>query len=83
MNHQLAITLSDMKPGEQGRVLSFQAGFGVYRGNLLAMGFTPGVEFTIIHVAPLGDPLLVKIRGSSLSLRKKEAMALFVERVES
>jgi len=81
MNNHITINLSDMKLGEKGRLISFQPSSRAYRGKLLAMGFTPGVEFTVTRIAPLGDPLVLEIRGSSLSLRKGEAMCLCVEKV--
>jgi Fe2+ transport system protein FeoA len=33
----------------------------------------------ILRVAPLGDPVEVRIRGYNLSLRKEEARQIFVE----
>lgn len=81
MNNNSIINLSDMKPGEKGRVLSFRPGSKMVRGKLLAMGFTPGAEFMVTRVAPLGDPLLLEVRGSSLSLRKGETTCLCIERV--
>ena len=43
------------------------------------MGITPGTEIEVIRVAPLGDPIEVKIRGYSLSLRKEEANFVEIE----
>ena len=43
------------------------------------MGLTPGTEFTVTRVAPLGDPVEILVRGFKLSLRKDEAAALVVE----
>jgi ferrous iron transport protein A len=40
---------------------------------LQEMGLTEGTEFTVIKVAPLGDPVEVDFRGSRLCLRKCEA----------
>ncbi|TCV78172.1 FeoA-like protein [Methylomonas methanica] len=45
------------------------------------MGLTPGTEFTITRFAPMGDPVEIKIRGFSLSLRKNEASVLLIEKV--
>ena len=67
--------LSRMRPGEFGHVLALQPGCEV-REHLLELGFTPGTEITVIRVAPLGDPLTVKIRGYQLSLRRREAEAV-------
>jgi ferrous iron transport protein A len=46
---------------------------------LLEMGLTPGVEFELIGVAPLGDPMEIAIRGYRLSLRKSEAARVTIE----
>lgn len=73
-------TLKDFKAGDQGRVLGFQAGSGAYRRKLLAMGLTPGVALEVIRVAPLGDPVEIRVRGTSVSLRRDEAAVLEVER---
>ena len=67
--------LSRMRPGEFGHVLALQPGCGV-REHLLELGFTPGTEITLIRVAPLGDPLTVRIRGYQLSLRRLQAEAV-------
>ncbi len=45
------------------------------------MGLTPGAEFSVTRFAPMGDPVEIKIRGFSLSLRKEEAVGLVIERL--
>ena len=73
--------LADMAVGDRGRVAGFEKGFESYRKKLLAMGLIKGTEFTINRVAPMGDPIEIEVRCYSLSLRKDEAAALFVEGV--
>jgi ferrous iron transport protein A len=46
---------------------------------LLDLGFTPGEVVSITHVAPLGDPLVIRVRGALLALRKREAAWIWVE----
>jgi ferrous iron transport protein A len=75
------LSLGDLKVGENGKVLGFNDGEKPYRRKLLAMGLTPGTSFRITRYAPLGDPVEIKIRGFSLSLRRNEANALLVEKV--
>lgn len=72
--------LRDLSPGEVGRVVGFEVGQRAYRRKLLSMGLTPGVEFEILRVAPLGDPVAIRVRGFDLSLRLDEAQVLLVER---
>ena len=45
---------------------------------LMMMGLTPGTSFSVVRVAPLGDPIEIKIRGFNLSLRREEALGLWV-----
>jgi ferrous iron transport protein A len=45
---------------------------------LLDLGFTPGEEIVVTHAAPLGDPLIIRVRGALLALRKREAAWILV-----
>jgi len=45
---------------------------------LLDLGVTPGELIVVTHAAPLGDPLVIRIRGASLALRKREAAWIWV-----
>jgi Fe2+ transport system protein FeoA len=73
------MALSRMRPGEQGHVLSLCDECEA-RQHLLEMGFTVGTAVEVIRVAPLGDPLTVRIRGYQLSLRRREAEAVWMRR---
>lgn len=77
----MSITLAAFKSGETGRVVNLSHSNPLYRQKLLSMGLTPGTHFLVKRVAPLGDPVEIAVRGYSLSLRKKEAEILQVERV--
>lgn len=77
----MAVRLGELHVGETGRIVGFDRGVAAYRQKLLAMGLTPGTEFSVIRVAPLGDPVEIRIRGTELSLRKGEISALRVERI--
>jgi len=46
---------------------------------LLDLGFTPGEEVAVTHAAPLGDPIIIHIRGALLALRKREAAWILVK----
>ena len=46
---------------------------------LREMGLMQGTSLTLIRVAPLGDPLEIKLRGYHLTLRKSEAEHILVE----
>ncbi len=76
----MSLKLSDMAVGDTGRVIGYGPGAKPYREKLLSMGLTPGTEFTLTRLAPLGDPVEITVRGFALSLRKREADALQVEK---
>ncbi|MEN8671508.1 MAG: FeoA domain-containing protein [Ketobacter sp.] len=42
------------------------------------MGLTVGTWFCVERIAPLGDPMQIRLRGFSLGLRKQEASGLRV-----
>lgn len=43
------------------------------------MGLTPGTEFKVVKIAPLGDPIEIDLRGYRLCLRKQEMTGFEVE----
>lgn len=73
-----AETLSQLNPGEHGRITRIAAK-GPVRRRILEMGLTPGSQVWVKGVAPLGDPMEVLVKGYSLSLRKEEASSILVE----
>uniref|UniRef100_A0A7C1FDY1 Ferrous iron transport protein A n=1 Tax=Ammonifex degensii TaxID=42838 RepID=A0A7C1FDY1_9THEO len=70
--------LSALPVGAGGRIARVEAAESL-RQRLLAMGVAPGREVAVEGVAPLGDPIAVKVKGYSLTLRKSEAEKIFVE----
>ena len=74
-------SLKMLASGDSGRIVGFDRAGSAYRKKLLAMGLTPGTEFTITRFAPMGDPVEIKLRGFSLSLRKNEASVLMIEKL--
>ena len=73
--------VSELKVGQQARILSLTVGHPSYRHRLIAMGLIPGTIFEVLRMAPLGDPIEIKVRGFALSLRKGEANILQIEEV--
>ena len=71
-------TLNTFVVGEKGKVLALMAQ-GKMKRKLFDMGVTTGVEIELKKVAPLGDPLQLKLRGYDLLLRKDEAANVVME----
>ena len=74
-------TLNELLVGESARIVGFDGASPSYRRKLLSLGLTPGVILHVARVAPLGDPMEIRVRGFAMSLRKAEAAALLVEKV--
>lgn len=68
----------DLPVGASARVVSFNELSKTYRNRLMSLGLTPGTEFKVQHVAPLGDPVQIRVRGFHLSLRWDEAGSMEV-----
>ncbi len=72
---------SALAVGDSGQIAGFSKSGKAYRKRLLAMGLTPGTPFSITRFAPMGDPVEIKIRGFSLTLRKDEAAVLLIKKI--
>ena len=72
------MTLKDLRPGESGTVTGYSGQDAPVR--LMEMGLTPGTEVTVVRLAPLGDPMDLRVRGYHLSIRKREAAGICVEK---
>ncbi len=75
---KMPLTLGEMKPGQKARIVKIK-GRGETNKRIADMGVTPGTLIEVERVAPLGDPIEVKVRGYHLSLRKEEAAGITVE----
>ncbi len=69
--------VADLKPGEKGRVTQV-AGGGPIRRRLLDMGILPDTTVEVERFAPTGDPIWIRLEGTQLSLRRKEASLVSV-----
>ena len=64
--------LRDLKPGQKGVLKGFLPVNQEYRKKLFSLGVLPNTQFEVTRVAPLGDPIEIKLRGSFISVRKAE-----------
>jgi ferrous iron transport protein A len=75
----MGMTLPDAVPGSSVRIVRMRPGGGAIRQRLLDMGVTRGTELVVERVAPLGDPIEVRIKGYHLAIRKSEAQFIEIE----
>jgi Fe2+ transport system protein FeoA len=70
--------LSELKPKERGKIIKV-GGRGSIHRHILDMGVVCGTAVEVQRVAPLGDPIEIKVKGYNLTLRKEEAANIQVE----
>ena len=73
-------TLKDVKPGQTVTIVKLH-GEGAVKRRIMDMGLTKGTEVYVRKVAPLGDPIEIRIRGYELTLRKEDAAKITVEKL--
>ena len=72
------MTLKDVRVGQTVKVTKI-IGTGPVKRRIMDTGITKGVEIFVRKVAPLGDPMELKVRGYELSVRKADAEMIEVE----
>ena len=73
--------LSMLKPGQSARIQEV-GGEGALRQHFLDMGVIPGAVVTLIKLAPMGDPMELRIHGYELTLRVADAGQIEVSPAE-
>ena len=75
------MTIRDLKVGQTARIDAV-GGEGALRQHFLDMGVIPGAEITLIKLAPMGDPMELRIRGYELTLRLDDAQKIQATLIE-
>ncbi len=73
--------LNELEIGRSARVVHV-GGEGALRHHFLDMGLIPGAEVTLVKLAPMGDPMQLRIHGYELTLRVSEAKKIEIEPAE-
>ncbi len=71
------ITLNNLSPRCKGKIIKIGLR-GKHKLKLMDMGLINGVEVEVLGLAPLGDPMEIKLKGFNLSLRKADAELITV-----
>ena len=80
MKNKEITSLNNLQIKQKAEIISLK-GSGPVHKRLLDMGLVKGAQIEIERIAPLGDPIDVKIKGYHLSLRKEEAANVIVRRI--
>ena len=67
------MTLDKLEVGKDAVIQAVRCQEPSLRKHILDMGLTPGTEVTLVKIAPMGDPIEVRVRGYELTLRKDYA----------
>ena len=76
------MTLNELPVGKAA-VITKVGGAGALRCRLLDMGLIPKTKIVITKVAPMGDPIELRLRGYTLTIRIEDAKNIEVKEVES
>lgn len=68
----------DLKKGMRAQVVSI-TDHSDETVRLQEMGLTVGTVFSVVKVAPFGDPIEIELRGYRLCLRKRETDSFEIE----
>lgn len=71
--------LSDLRVGQKAKIVCLKEKNKEIKRHLLDMGLTKGTEVSIKKIAPMGDPIDIKIREYELCIAKKNLENIEVE----
>ena len=74
------VQLSELEIGEKGKVIKVN-GKGEINRRIRDMGIVPGTLLEVETKATLGDPIEIKVKGYHLTLRRKEASDIDIEKI--
>ena len=66
------MTLKELPVGQSGLITAV-GGEGILRCRLLDMGLIPNTRVTVQKIAPMGDPMEIRLRSYELTLRMDDA----------
>lgn len=75
------MTINDLKIGQSG-VIATVGGEGPLRLRFLDMGLIPGTKVTLQKVAPMDDPIQIRLRGYELTIRREDARQITLREVQ-
>ncbi len=72
------LTLCDLKPGSCAEIQDYVPDCS-HRVRFAELGLHPGAQIEVLRVAPLRDPIQIRVGGALLSIRKREARSILVK----
>ena len=72
------MSICDLKPGEIAKIKNIEGNEKLAK-RLLALGCIENTEVSVKTTAPLGDPIVINLRGFNLAIRKKDAQNIYIK----
>jgi len=78
----MKLSLAELPLGQHAEIASIDCERRLSR-RLMEMGLLPGTHVRVVRAAPLGDPIELRVRNYSLSVRRAEAAKIAVRPKET
>lgn len=78
MNSELKVPLSQLQVGDHATISHFDNDHAEDGHKLMMLGLTPGTTIEVTRISPFTDPMVIRIRGFKLSIRKAELTGIWV-----
>ena len=75
------MTLDELEVGKDAIIEEVNCKSPSLRKHILDMGLTPNTEVTLVKIAPMGDPLELRVRGYELTIRLDDAKEIEIEEI--
>lgn len=72
-------SLAELPLGQEAKIVAVSCDRTISR-RLMEMGLVPGTDVRVVRVAPLGDPIELRVRNYALSVRRVDAAKIAVTR---
>jgi ferrous iron transport protein A len=73
--------LSEVEPQDNCCIVDAAEGHVEIQSRLYTLGLFPGVHVRVLRLAPLGDPMQIKVGNALLSIRRQEADLIQVDKL--
>ncbi len=73
--------LNTLHVGDSAIIHRFSHAHGTDGHKLMVLGLTPGTHIEVTRLAPFSDPMIIRLRGFKLSLRKSDLTGIWVSHV--
>lgn len=73
--------LTELSVGDRAIIQLFKNQHSPDGHKLMALGITPGTEIEVTRRAPFADPIVIRLRGFKLALRKDDLRGILVKPV--